>query len=132
MDHAFWSMGIGLSKSGFPGVSMFHMVVFATIFGSKESTGILLPMLVVGDCVAIFVFGRKAVWAQVRRLLPPTLAGVILGWQLMGWLENPAIFERLVGTIILADPSQVTRSKKTRSGLITYPKKNGLPSCSDC
>ncbi|MGC6447231.1 MAG: TSUP family transporter, partial [Rubripirellula sp.] len=107
------AMGIGLSKSGFPGVSMFHVVVFATIFGSKESTGILLPMLVVGDCVAIFVFGRKAVWAQVRRLLPPTLAGVILGWQLMGWLENPAIFERLVGTIILAlILLQVTRSKK--------------------
>lgn len=107
------AMGIGLSKSGFPGVSMFHVVVFATIFGSKDSTGILLPMLVVGDCVAIFVFGRKAVWAQVRRLLPPTLAGVILGWQLMGWLENPAIFERLVGTIILAlILLQVTRSKK--------------------
>ena len=106
------AMGIGLSKSGFPGVSMFHVVVYAGIFGTKESTGILLPMLVFGDCVAIFVFGRKAVWPQVRKLLPPTLFGVLIGWLLMDRLD-PEAFKRLVGTIILSlIVLQVTRSRK--------------------
>ncbi len=94
------AMGIGVSKSGFPGVSMFHVVVYAFVFGAKESTGVLLPMLVVGDCFAIYVFGRKAVWRQVRRLLPPTLAGILTGWLLMGQLDEN-LFKRLVGGIIL-------------------------------
>ncbi|MCD0461821.1 sulfite exporter TauE/SafE family protein [Roseiconus lacunae] len=94
------AMGIGISKSGFPGVSMFHVVVYASVFGAKESTGVLLPMLVVGDFFAIKVFGRKADWGQVRRLLPPTLAGIVVGWLLMGILDE-TIFKRLVGVIIL-------------------------------
>ena len=95
------AIGIGVSKSGFPGLSMFHVVLYAFVFGALESTGVLLPMLVVGDCFAIYVFGRKAVWKQVRRLLPPTLVGILIGWQLMGQLDE-TIFKRLVGGIILS------------------------------
>ena len=95
------ALGIGVSKSGFPGLSMFHVVLYAFVFGARESTGVLLPMLVVGDCFAIYVFGRKAVWAQVRRLLPPTLLGIFIGWLLMGQLDE-TIFKRLVGSIILS------------------------------
>jgi uncharacterized membrane protein YfcA len=95
------ALGIGVSKSGFPGLSMFHVVVYAFVFGALESTGVLLPMLVVGDFFAISVFGRKAVWAQVRRLLPPTLVGIFIGWLLMGHLDE-TIFKRLVGVIILS------------------------------
>ena len=94
------AMGIGISKSGFPGISMFHVVVYAFVFGTIESTGILLPMLVVGDCIAIFIFGRKAVWPQVRRLLPPTLFGVLVGWLMMGRLDE-VVFRKMVGAIIL-------------------------------
>ena len=95
------ALGIGVSKSGFPGLSMFHVVLYAFVFGARESTGVLLPMLVVGDCFAIYVFGRKAVWSQVRRLLPPTLAGIFIGWLLMGQLDE-TVFKRLVGVIILS------------------------------
>ena len=95
------AMGIGISKSGFPGISMFHVVVYAFVFGALESTGLLLPMLVVGDCFAIYVFGRRAVWKQVRRLLPPTLVGILIGWFLMGQLDE-TVFKQLVGVIILS------------------------------
>lgn len=106
------AMGIGLSKSGFPGISMFHVVVYASIFGTKASTGVLLPMLVVGDCIAIFVFGRKAEWNHVRKLLPPTLLGVLTGWLIMD-VMNPDLFKKLVGGIILSlIVLQVTRAKK--------------------
>ena len=106
------AMGIGLSKSGFPGISMFHVVVYASIFGTKASTGVLLPMLVVGDCIAIFVFGRKAEWNHVRKLLPATLLGIVIGWLIMDVMD-PNVFKRLVGSIILTLIAlQVTRAKK--------------------
>jgi len=95
------AMGIGVSKSGFPGISMLHVVVFAIVFGALDSTGVLLPLLVVGDLCAIRLFGRKADWHHVRRLLPPTLVGVVAGWALMDRVDENS-FKLLVGTIILA------------------------------
>lgn len=97
---AVGATGIGFSKSGFPGISMLHVVLFAFVFGALESTGVLLPMLVVGDLCAIGFFGRKADWSHVRRLLPPTLVGILIGWAMMDRL-NPEYFKTLVGGIIL-------------------------------
>lgn len=94
-------MGIGFSKAGFSGVSMLHVVVFAMAFGAKESTGVLLPMLVVGDFCAVYLFGSKANWKQVWRVLPPALIGVLVGWQLMGSVDDRQ-FRWIVGGIILS------------------------------
>ncbi|TWT79051.1 Sulfite exporter TauE/SafE [Planctomycetes bacterium CA13] len=92
--------GIGFSKAGFPGVSMLHVVLFAIVFGPKESTGVLLPLLVVGDLFAIRLFGQVADWTHVRRLLPPTLTGILIGWKMMGSLDED-IFRIVVGVIIM-------------------------------
>ncbi|MCC9656808.1 sulfite exporter TauE/SafE family protein [Rhodopirellula halodulae] len=98
---AIGAAGIGFSKSGFPGISMLHVVLFAMVFGALPSTGVLLPMLVVGDLCAIGFFGRKADWSHVRKLLPPTLIGIVVGWAMMDRLD-PDNFKLLVGGIILA------------------------------
>lgn len=94
------AVGIGVSKSGFAGVGMLHVVIFAFIFGAKDSTGVLLPMLVIGDVCAIRFFGKEAQWPQVRRLLPPSLAGVVIGAAMMAYVSEAA-FRPLVGSIIL-------------------------------
>lgn len=94
------SAGIGISKCGFSGVSMLHVIVFAFVFGTKASTGIILPMLIIGDCLAIYFFGKTAQWGQIRKLLPPALIGVVIGSWLMKQLDESA-FKPLVGCIIL-------------------------------
>ncbi|MEZ6137705.1 MAG: sulfite exporter TauE/SafE family protein [Pirellulaceae bacterium] len=98
---AIGAAGIGFSKSGFAGVSMLHVIVFAMVFGGKPSTGVLLPMLVIGDVCAIRFFGKKVQWRHVGRLLPPTLIGVVFGFLLMERI-NEAAFKPLVGIIILS------------------------------
>lgn len=101
--------GIGVSKSGFAGVSMLHVLIFAFIFGAKDSTGVLLPMLIVGDVCAIWFFGKKVDWKQVKKLLPPTLIGVVLGTLAMSRIDE-SWFKPLVGIIILALTGvQITR-----------------------
>jgi len=47
------AVGIGVSKSGLPGVSLLHVVLFAQLFPGLQSTGVVLPMLVVGDIGAV-------------------------------------------------------------------------------
>jgi len=92
--------GIGISKSGFSGFGLIHIAVFAELFGPRDSLGILLPLLIVGDISAVAAFRRHARWDYVRRILPPALVGVVAGWWLLGYLDGDAV-KRTIGTIIL-------------------------------
>jgi uncharacterized protein len=91
---------IGVAKSGLSGVSMVHVLVFASVFDAQASTGIVLPMLIVGDIAAIRAYGRHANWDQVRRMMPPAIVGVLLGWGLMNFISGIA-FRPLIGCLIL-------------------------------
>ncbi len=92
--------GVGISKSGLAGVSLVHVLVFAYVFGAKASTGALLPLLIVGDCCAVWLIGREVDWRYVLRLLPPAFVGVVIGWSLLGRLDE-ATFKPLIGIIII-------------------------------
>ena len=108
------AFGIGFSKSGFQGVGMIHVIIFAFIFGARDATGVLLPLLVVGDVCAICYFGKQAQWNHIQRLLPATALGVVFGWLLMKQLPESA-FKPLVGFIILSLISlQITRMWRPR------------------
>ena len=97
---AIAAFGIGITKSGFSGVSMVHVYLFASVFGARDSTGIVLPMLIAGDVFAMSVYGKRAHWVYVRRMMPPTLIGVVAGWLLM--FRLPEVYYRpLIGFIIL-------------------------------
>ena len=95
------AFGIGMSKSGFAGVSLVHVLAFIFLFGARESTGVVLPMLIVGDVLAVVAFRQHARWEYIRRLLPPAVAGIVVGWWLMQQLSD-SVFKPLAGTIILA------------------------------
>jgi uncharacterized protein len=94
------ALGIGVSKSGFAGVGLFHVTVFAALLGAKQSTGVVLPMLIVGDIGAVVGFKRHARWDYVRRMLPPSLVGVVIGWLVLGRLDE-VLVRRLLGVIVL-------------------------------
>ncbi len=79
---------------------MIHVIVFAHVFGAFESTGKLLPLLIVGDVLAIRKFGQHVQWRLVKLLLPPALVGVVIGWALMDRLPDRTI-QVLIGVIIL-------------------------------
>lgn len=95
------AVGIGITKSGLSGVSMVHVILFAYVFGARDSTGVVLPMLIAGDVFAMRVYGKHANWGYVKRMLPPALTGVALGWYLMSQLDE-RFFKPIVGVIILA------------------------------
>lgn len=95
------AFGIGVAKSGFSGVSLLHVIIFAHLFGARDSTGVVLPMLIVGDVLAVRAFRQHARWDYIRRLLPPAVLGVIVGALFVKWLHE-AQYKPLIGAIILA------------------------------
>lgn len=93
-------LGVGISKSGFAGVSLVHVLVMAHIFGDKLSTGVVLPMLITGDICAVIAFKRHAVWRHVGRTLPIACVGVAIGTWLMTLIPESA-YKPIIGWTVL-------------------------------
>ena len=94
------AIGMGFSKAGLAGIGLFHVVVFAFLFGARESTGYVLPLLVVGDICAVIALHQHVRWEYVRRMLPPACVGVILAAVFMRGISD-ATFKPLIGWIVL-------------------------------
>lgn len=56
---------VGASKSGVPGGGVLAVALFAQIFPARESTGALLPVLIVGDFLAVTLLRRHANWPRL-------------------------------------------------------------------
>jgi len=95
------ALGVGLSKSGLAGIGLFHVVVFAFLFGARESTGYVLPLLVAGDVCAVAALHQHVRWEYVRRMLLPACIGVVLAALSMSRISDAA-FRPLIGWIVLA------------------------------
>jgi hypothetical protein len=48
----------------------------ALIFGAKESTGVILPMLIAADIMAVTYWHRHAVWKHIVKILPWVAIGI--------------------------------------------------------
>jgi uncharacterized membrane protein YfcA len=81
-------------------MSLLHVLIFAFLFGARDSTGIVLPMLLAGDVCAVTAYHQHARWDYVRRMLPPACVGVVAGAILMRGLDDAA-FKPTIGWIIL-------------------------------
>ena len=91
---------IGFSKTAISGVTMFAIPVLASVFGGKDSTGIMLPMLLAGDLFAVWYYRKSAEWKKVFQPLPWALVGIILGG-IVGNRISDRAFVTLIGIIIL-------------------------------
>jgi hypothetical protein len=95
------AFGIGLNKGGLTGLGILPVLLFAVVFDPRQSTGFVLPLLIVGDICAVVIYRRVVIWKIFWRLLPPALAGVVVGYLLMGVIPA-AVFGPLIGWLILA------------------------------
>jgi uncharacterized membrane protein YfcA len=95
------AFAIGLNKGGLTGFGILPVLLFAIVFSPRISTGIVLPLIITGDLGAIVIYRRDVVWKVILRVLPPALAGLVLGYFTMGRVSESA-FGPLIGWIILA------------------------------
>lgn len=91
---------VGLGKGGLVGVGNLVVLLFAMVFEAKASVGILLPVLISADMVAVAVYRRHAQWHYLRKVMPHLLGGIVLGYFLFGAMSNEMV-ERAIGGIVL-------------------------------
>ncbi|OEK01178.1 hypothetical protein BFP97_06480 [Roseivirga sp. 4D4] len=93
---------LGLSKSGIKGISIIIVAMLVFVFGAKSSTGILLPMLIIGDIFAVIYYHRHAQWKYLIRLLPFMMFGVILGTWIGDSLTEEIFRKSMAGVILFS------------------------------
>lgn len=92
---------IGMSKAGFGGLAMVSVLIMATILPAKQSTGAVLPLLIVADICAVRVFHRHAEWKYIHRLFLPAGVGVVIGYFIMEPIPED-VFRKVIGLIVLS------------------------------
>ena len=73
------SLLLGIAKSGIKGVAVLIVTGLALVYGARESTGILMPLLICGDIFAVIYYKRHVEWIYLVRLLPWMIIGVLIG-----------------------------------------------------
>ena len=91
---------LGISKAGIKGIAIIIVTMMALAFGARESTGLLVPLLVVGDIFAVIYYNRHTRWTYIVRFLPWMLAGLLFGVLIGNELPEQA-FKMAMVVIIL-------------------------------
>jgi uncharacterized membrane protein YfcA len=92
---------VGFSKTGISGTASLSILLFATVLPAKESTGALLPVLIIGDLFAIRFYSRHVSWPVLARLAPWVVAGVAAGAVAL-WYADDALMRVVIGAVLLA------------------------------
>ncbi len=91
---------VGFAKTAIGGVASISVALFAAVLPARESTGVLLPLLLVGDLLAVGAYRRHADWATLLRLFPSVAAGVLVGAAFVARVDD-TVMRRTIGAVLL-------------------------------
>lgn len=91
---------IGVAKGGFGGLGVLLTPLLATVLPVAIAVGVLLPMLMVGDAFALYMFWKQWDLELVKNMLPAGIVGAITGTFLLSWL-SPNLLRIILGIFVL-------------------------------
>lgn len=97
---AFLGFMIGLAKGGFGGLGALLTPLLALVVPVALAVGVLLPMLMVGDAFALYMYWKEWDLELVKRMLPAGIVGALVGTFLLSWLP-PDGLRIILGIFVL-------------------------------
>jgi uncharacterized protein len=70
---------IGVAKGGFGGLGALLTPLLALVLPVASAVGVLLPMLMVGDVFAVYMYWKEWDLDLVKRMLPAGIVGALVG-----------------------------------------------------
>ena len=93
---------VGISKAGITGLGLLSIALFAHVFpSSKQASGLILPLLIFGDFVAVLSYRTHTQWRYIWKLMPWTAVGVVLGYFALGHISDRTT-RYMIGVIIVS------------------------------
>jgi uncharacterized membrane protein YfcA len=112
---AFAALLVGFSKTAVSGANTVSLAVFAAVLPARASTGVLLPVLIAGDVLAVLTYRRHAHWPTLWRLFPAVAAGVVAGTLFLVWADDGTV-RTSIGAILLLMAGVTLWRRRRESG----------------
>jgi len=97
---ALCAVMVGISKTGLPGMGILFVPLMAMVIPAKQSTGMVLGILVLADVFAVSYYRRAAIWRHIIRLIPAALVGIVAGYFVMKVISD-AQLKPIIGVIVV-------------------------------
>lgn len=97
----FATATIGFAKTAIGGAGTLAVVIFAFVLPARESTGVLLPLLICGDLIAIWIYRRDVDWATLLRLFPTVAVGIVGGAWFLSNADDSAV-RRIIAVLVFS------------------------------
>lgn len=81
-------------------LGIFTVTMLSLMMPAKEAVGILLPILLMGDLIAVTYYRRTVVWKHLFSLVPWILAGILIGYFVLMKMDNDQL-KILLGCLII-------------------------------
>lgn len=91
---------LGFAKSGFKGLGVIIVTLMAMAIPAKESTGVVLPLFVAADIMAVYYYRKDVQMKVLLSILPFMILGVLTGVA-VGDNISAEVFKKLMAGIIL-------------------------------
>ncbi|MEQ8601243.1 MAG: sulfite exporter TauE/SafE family protein [Devosia sp.] len=92
---------VGLSKAGLlGGLGVVGVPLLTLVMAPREAAGMMLPVLLCMDAVAIWMYRKECDWSLIRIMLPGAAVGTLLGWALWAVVSDAAVL-LMVGVVTL-------------------------------
>ena len=92
---------VGLSKAGLLGsLGMVGVPLLSLIMPARDAAGVMLPVLLAMDAIAVYAYRKEVDWRVLRMMLPGAAVGTIVGWVLWAFVSDAAVL-LFVGVITL-------------------------------
>lgn len=91
---------VGLTKTSIGGLGLLCAALLTQIIPAKESTGVLLILLIVGDLFAIRVYRKYVDWNFLRTLIKPVFMGLVFGALFLSRSTDESL-KKFIGWVVL-------------------------------
>jgi uncharacterized membrane protein YfcA len=95
------AVSVGFAKTAIGGFGSISVAIFAAVLPARESTGALLPLLLVGDLLAVAAYRAHADWRIILRLFPSVGVGVLVGTLFVARVDD-TVMRRTIGVLLVA------------------------------
>jgi uncharacterized membrane protein YfcA len=97
---------IGLSKGGFGGPVPVSLLtpLLSQVMPASQAVGLALPLLIIGDLVALRLYWGQWDLSRVKLMLPSAIVGILVGGALLLFLAEPGrdlVLRRILGAFTL-------------------------------
>ncbi|WP_338702669.1 sulfite exporter TauE/SafE family protein [Streptomyces sp. Q6] len=106
---------VGFSKTAVSGANTVSLAIFAAILPARASTGVLLPILICGDVLAVLTYRRHAHWPTLWRLFPAVAGGVVLGTVFLAFADDGSVRTSIGAILLLMAGVTIWRRRKAQA-----------------